>query len=668
VAAHAGAADADVEVLRQQQQVLLCLLGQASADPAALHKLYQELLRHGVIAKEALPAPGETAVPDRDAGAAAPPGGAALAPGPPSRFEQDFERLELLGRGAFGEVWRCRHRLDGHEYAVKMVQFRSRAADGDRLRQRVAREVEVQASLAHPGIVRYHTSWVEGHWVYNQETRTHDSRPKHVIEAVSGGSSAAASFLEESGGSGVTFGEASSAGTVELEPLPPAEIVPALGEPEFRATLYIQSELCSKDTLQSWIAQRNAAFASGQLTEEQREQWNREACGIFAQVVDAVAHLHTQSCVHRDIKPSNILFARDGRVRVADFGLAKDSSGELGSWGALPEGRPSGLTASLPGTRGVGTPAYASPEQLAGAAAGSAGDVYSLGVMLAELLCPVQTQMERSKLIEELRNSGRLPSSVHLASPVVERMVMDMTHPAPTARPTAWEIALNVPRLFSEVQRHVRACALHLTLPGAVELPSAPRSAAATPVFQEAPITNVAIQPLIKWSPPAHVDAPEHQLRERPAGDLQQVGGRPALEAEAAEDVQGQERQIEVSDSQPELSLRISAGRQAPPVRVLRAAPGQANIIQGLWRAAGLRDLGRPAAPRAEDDDDDCGDEEREEGEARQNQTIQAIIVASAVNRGGGGGERDLFAPLAWYAAQLFPFMLRLMSDPKAWS
>jgi hypothetical protein len=289
---------------------------------------------------------------------------------------------------------------------------------------------------------------------------------------------------------------------------------------------------------------------------------------------------------------------------------------------------------------------------------------------------------------------------------VVERMVMDMTHPAPTARPTAWEIALNVPRLFSEVQRHVRACALHLTLPGAVELPSTPRSAAATPVFQEAPITNVAIQPLIKWSPPAHVDAPEHQLRERPAGDLQQVGGRPALEAEAAEDVQGQERQIEVSDSQPELSLRISAGRQAPPVRVLRAAPGQASIIQGLWRAAGLRDLGRPAAPRAEDDDDDCGDEEREEGEARQNQTIQAIIVASAVNR-GGGGERDLFAllllaamlcstllffsevmshdaarqrghpaeeiplragPLAWYAAQLFPFVLRLMADPKAWS
>ncbi|CAK0797795.1 unnamed protein product, partial [Prorocentrum cordatum] len=389
-AARAGAADADVEVLRQQQQVLLCLLGQASADPAALHKLYQELLRHGAAAKEALPGPGERVVPDRRGREL---WRAPLSPGPPSRFEQDFERMELLGRGAFGEVWRCRHRLDGHEYAVKMVQFRSRASDGDRLRQRVAREVEVQASLAHPGIVRYHTSWVEGHWVYNQEPRAHDSRARHAVEAVSGDGSAALSLPEESEESGVVFGEASSAGTIECEPLPPVEIVPACGEPEFHATLYIQSELCSKDTLHSWIAQRNAAFASGQLTEEQREQWNRKACGIFAQVVDAVAHLHAQSCVHRDIKPANILFARDGRARVADFGLAKDSSHELGSWGVLPEGRASGWTASLPRTRAVGTPAYASPEQLAGAAAGSAGDVYSLGVILAELLCPVQTQM-----------------------------------------------------------------------------------------------------------------------------------------------------------------------------------------------------------------------------------------------------------------------------------
>lgn len=252
-----------------------------------------------------------------------------------------------------------------------------------------------------------------------------------------------------------------------------------------------------------------------------------------------------------------------------------------------------------------------SSSRVAGAAAGSAGDVYSLGVMLAELLCPVQTQMERAKLIEELRNSGQLPSSMHMASPVVERMVMDMTHPAPAARPIAWEIGLNVPRLFSEVQRHARACALHLTLPDAMELPSTPRTPAARPAFeevvvdQESPVTSVAVRPLTKRSPPVHFDAPEskHDAQEdkqRPAGDLQQLDSRPAPEAEArpeqaAKDVQDQ---VETLDSRPESSLRTSAGRQAPAVRVLCVTLGQADAPQGPWRAAGVGDLGRRAAPR----------------------------------------------------------------------
>ncbi|CAK0837253.1 unnamed protein product [Prorocentrum cordatum] len=684
--AHAGAAAADVE---------------ASADPAALHELYQKFLRHGAIAGEALSAPGDRVVPERGAGAAAPTGGAPLVPGPPSRFEQDFERLELLGRGAFGEVWRCRHRLDGHEYAVKMVQFRSRASDGDRLRQRVAREVEVQASLAHPGIVRYHTSWVEGHWACSEGPRAHGSRPRHVVEAVGGASSASPSFREESEESGVVFGEASSAGTVELEPLPPVEIVPACGEPEFCATLYIQSELCSKDTLHSWIAQRNAAFASGQLTEEQREQWQRQACRIFAQVADAVAHLHAQACVHRDLKPANILFGRDGGARVADFGLARGSSRELGGRAALSAGRAAGRAGALPRTRAVGTPAYASPEQLAGMAARPAGDVYSLGVVLAELLCPVQTQMERAKLIEGLRSSGQLPPSVHLASPVVERMVMDMTHPKPAARPSAWEVALWAPRLCREVRRQRPAPgAWRLGVPAAGALPPAP----------EPPVASVALEPLLEGTPPAQLEAPEElpadEHAEGPPATLQQqiASGRSAglaAGAQLQQDVQGQGGQIEMLGGQPKPSLRTSAGQHAPAARVLRAAPGRADVQQGLLRGACCRGRGRPAAAAAEDDG--CGgDQAGEEGEAGQGQTIQVGDFLQ-VSR-GHGGENDVFAllllgallcstlvlfsavmslgaarrgghlaadlplragPLAWYAAQVFPFVLRMMSGPR---
>ncbi|CAK0852445.1 unnamed protein product, partial [Prorocentrum cordatum] len=218
-------------------------------------------------------------------------------------------------------------------------------------------------------------------------------------------------------------------------------------------------------------------------------------------------------------------------------------------------------------------------------------------------------------------------------------------------------------------------------------------------VDQEPSIASVVVQPLLKWNPPAHFDAPEKMLngeedKEGPAGNPQRQarGGRSAgLE----QDSQDPESQIEILDNQPALSLRINAGEHAPAVQVLRATPGQADTLQGLWRAACLRGLGRPAAPAAEDGV--CsGGEQSEDGEAWRDPAMQAVITAGTVN-GGGGGEQDMFAllllvallcstllffseimshdaarqgrhPAAWYAAQLFPFVLRMMSDTKAWS
>lgn len=96
----------------------------------------------------------------------------------------------------------------------------------------------------------------------------------------------------------------------------------------------------------------------------------RERVQLFDQVCSAVAHAHTQLVVHRDLKPSNVLVSRNGVAKLLDFGIAL----------ALDTGDD-----STPATR-VFTPEYAAPEQLRGERATTATDVYSLGLILYELV------------------------------------------------------------------------------------------------------------------------------------------------------------------------------------------------------------------------------------------------------------------------------------------
>jgi serine/threonine-protein kinase len=91
---------------------------------------------------------------------------------------------------------------------------------------------------------------------------------------------------------------------------------------------------------------------------------------VIAQTAAGLAAAHLAGVVHCDIKPGNLLLTRDGRVKIADFGIANVAGGraDLG-----------------PGIL-LGTPAYLAPELLAGAPATPATDMYALGVVAYECL------------------------------------------------------------------------------------------------------------------------------------------------------------------------------------------------------------------------------------------------------------------------------------------
>lgn len=140
------------------------------------------------------------------------------------------------------------------------------------------------------------------------------------------------------------------------------------------------------------------------LEREQVVKLGREAA-------DALAFAHGEGLVHRDVKPSNLLFDTDGRLALADFGIAR----------ALAE-----ASATEPVDAGAGATRYASPEAVMGAPADPAGDVYSLALVLLECLTgevpllgdtPVATMGRRvSEPVEVPRGLGRLGVALSAAT------------------------------------------------------------------------------------------------------------------------------------------------------------------------------------------------------------------------------------------------------------
>lgn len=145
----------------------------------------------------------------------------------------------------------------------------------------------------------------------------------------------------------------------------------------------------------------------------------RQTGELMLEVLDALATAHERGIVHRDIKPENVMITVDGRVKVADFGLARVVERNTATGGLL------------------GTVAYVAPEQARGEAVDGRADIYSAGCVMYELLTgaiPFEGDAARI-LYQHLNARVPAPSMQHPGIPeVADRIVLRATEPEPAER------------------------------------------------------------------------------------------------------------------------------------------------------------------------------------------------------------------------------------------
>src|SRR5512143_2310404 len=142
---------------------------------------------------------------------------------------------------------------------------------------------------------------------------------------------------------------------------------------------------------------------------------------IVAQVALGLAYAHEHGIVHRDIKPSNIMVGRDGHVKITDFGIARMASSAVRTQTGMV----------------LGSPKYMSPEQVMGKLADQRSDVFSLGVMLYEMLtgqAPFTGENVNAIMYQTLNSIPQPPSALNAAVPdmlnfiVAKALAKDLEH------------------------------------------------------------------------------------------------------------------------------------------------------------------------------------------------------------------------------------------------
>ncbi|MPZ23058.1 MAG: protein kinase [Dehalococcoidia bacterium] len=186
-------------------------------------------------------------------------------------------------------------------------------------------------------------------------------------------------------------------------------------------------------------------YVDGKNLDEERTSSEREAVAIAIQVAEALEYGHENGIIHCDVKPANILVGRNGRARLVDFGIARAATQ---TWAMA--------------TTVLGTAAYMAPEVIEGHRPGRQSDIYSLAIVLYEMLAgrlPFEGEsvagLTAQRLVKDPIPLRRLKRDV---SPQLERVIMRALARNPERRPpTAMEFAKQLEQYVAEVGKSARS-------------------------------------------------------------------------------------------------------------------------------------------------------------------------------------------------------------------
>ncbi|XP_016837010.1 eukaryotic translation initiation factor 2-alpha kinase 1 isoform X2 [Nasonia vitripennis] len=386
-----------------------------------------------------------------------------------SSYEDQFRETGFIAGGGFGNVFKAVHKLDEVEYAIKKIVVRPGNVKSIMTH---LEEVKTLAKLNHTNIVSYKQAWIEPMSTPNglqclpsiskAESNTYESRSSYSERnTFSGGKSYSyssrkskksltfssdcqnrnlskelrskisctscesnsdiVSFREENEAYDISIESDASNNILEIssrssteesissdESVEDRRICQYSSQTNQYAILYIQMALCEK-TLRHWLDERTEPTPISMIAS------------IATQILCGLNYIHSLKIVHHDIKPSNIFISTTGKLQVqlGDFGLACPL--QRYNHDAI-----------------VGTHMYAAPEQLKGEC-NPKSDIYSLGIVLLELLIPMQTSMECIRIVNSLK-AGENPTALAGSHPKWAQTISQLIQTNPIGRPSANEL------------------------------------------------------------------------------------------------------------------------------------------------------------------------------------------------------------------------------------